>query len=154
VKENHTFDNYFGTFPGVAGASFPHAPNPPTRDPPHTHAAWLQRATHATRLQYIQADIPAYFAYARDFTLCDNYFTDVAGPSDPNHFMLIAGDSPIIDDSAQRNKIPPVHFPTTLPEELLKKGLTWTNYGGHIFDHIQNLKGLNKKSSTAFANDA
>src|SRR5579862_3103752 len=28
VKENHTFDNYFGTFPGAAGTTEPHAPDP------------------------------------------------------------------------------------------------------------------------------
>ncbi len=28
VKENHTFDNYFGTFPGANGATFPHASDP------------------------------------------------------------------------------------------------------------------------------
>jgi len=28
VKENHSFDNYFGTFPGVNGASLPAAQDP------------------------------------------------------------------------------------------------------------------------------
>ena len=35
-KENHTFDNYFGTFPGVDGdATLAHAPNPPLSDHDH-----------------------------------------------------------------------------------------------------------------------
>src|SRR5690348_6335929 len=84
-KENHSFDNYFGTFPGANGAALARSPNPPPRDPSHNHAAWLVRATNAPRRQFLEADIPAYFAYARQFTLCDNYFTDVAGPSTPNH---------------------------------------------------------------------
>src|SRR5215467_8761872 len=81
-KENHCFDNYFGTFPSVNGmVTDGHAENPPPHDYDHRHSAWLQRWEKAPRLQYTEDDIPAYFAYARQFTLCDNYFTDVAGPS-------------------------------------------------------------------------
>jgi phospholipase C len=29
VKENHTLDNYFGTFPGATGVKLAHAANPP-----------------------------------------------------------------------------------------------------------------------------
>src|SRR5712692_6479493 len=102
VKENHTFDNYFGAFPGANGiATLPHAADPPAGgDPPHDHRAWLHRATGAVQQQYHEADIPAYFAYARQFTLCDNYFTEVASQSEPNHLMLIAAASPIIDNSS------------------------------------------------------
>ena len=36
MQENHTFDNYFGTFPGAAGVTLPQAPDPhwaPALDP-------------------------------------------------------------------------------------------------------------------------
>ena len=92
VKENHGLDNYFGTFPGAEGMTMPLSLNPPTTDPDHRHKAWLTRATTAVRAQFVEQDIPAYFAYARQFTLCDHYFTDVAGPSTPNHLMLITWD--------------------------------------------------------------
>src|SRR5216683_3181957 len=85
IKENHGFDNYFGTFPGANGVRLTRSANPPTKDPPHNHAHWLTRKQTAVDGQFIGQDIPAYFAYARQFTLCDNYFTDVAGPSTPNH---------------------------------------------------------------------
>jgi phospholipase C len=50
IKENHGYDNYFGTFPGGNGdATLPQAPNPPTSDPNHTHEAWLRRRTGATK---------------------------------------------------------------------------------------------------------
>ncbi|MBV8451101.1 MAG: hypothetical protein JOZ29_02345 [Deltaproteobacteria bacterium] len=35
---------------------------------------------------------PAYFECARDFTLCDHYFSEIADPSTPNHLMLICTD--------------------------------------------------------------
>src|SRR5579864_5074539 len=53
VKENHSFDNYFGSFPGANGAKQPPAQDPPVGgDPPHDHAAWLQRTTGSVKLQY------------------------------------------------------------------------------------------------------
>ena len=35
VKENHTFDNYFGRFPGVNGAQFPQAGDPTPESSPY-----------------------------------------------------------------------------------------------------------------------
>ncbi len=162
VKENHTFDNYFGAFPGADGdASLAHATDPPPADPPHNHKAWLERARHAVRQQYIEADIPDYFAYARQFTLCDHYFTEVASQSTPNHLMLIAADSPLIDNSHPRDAFqpqPPFDLPS-LPKSLEKAGRTWANYGGYAFRYLAGLHnhGANHSSaagSARFATDA
>ncbi|TMD82193.1 MAG: hypothetical protein E6I78_14150, partial [Chloroflexi bacterium] len=99
VKENHAFDNYFGRFPGVNGdPNLATASDPPSVDHPHDHASWLERATGAAKEQYGQPNIPNYWRYAQQYTLCDKYFTAVAGPSTPNHLMLIAADSPIINN--------------------------------------------------------
>jgi phospholipase C len=89
VKENHSFDNYVGSFPGVNGTILPATQDPPVgRDPRHDHTAWLERATKAVKSQYKETDISSYFSYARQFTHCDNYFTEVASQSEPNHLML------------------------------------------------------------------
>jgi len=145
IKENHTFDNYFGTFPGANGVTLPAASDPPPHDPPHDHAAWLNRAQDAVRQQYKESDIPAYFAYARQFTLCDNYFTEVASQSEPNHLMLIAVDSPVIDDTSASRTYqpkPPFDLPS-LPANLSKAGLAWGSYGPtyNYFNEIKALKG-------------
>jgi len=156
VKENHCFDNYFGTFPGVEGAKMTRSPNPPTKDPDHRHSAWLTRNKTAVRKQFVEKDIPTYFAYARQFVLCDHYFTDVAGPSTPNHLMLIAAASPIIDNPP-RYRLPvggPLFNLPSLPMSLEKKGLTWRNYGGYAFDFIQDLNGKPQYKSEQFVQDA
>jgi len=147
VKENHTFDNYFGTFPGANGdGTLQHAADPPPSDPPHDHAGWLRRAQGAVRQQYHESDIPAYFAYARQFTLCDNYFTEVASQSEPNHLMLIAAASPIIDNSSAKRRSyqpqAPFDIPS-LPASLERAGLTWRIYGDqhNYFNDIVALKG-------------
>ncbi|HKT70079.1 MAG TPA: alkaline phosphatase family protein, partial [Terriglobales bacterium] len=152
VKENHGFDNYFGTFAGAEGMAMAHSPNPPPKDPDHRHAAWLTRKTTAVRQQFLEADIPQYFAYARQFTLCDHYFTDVAGPSTPNHLMLVAAASPVIDNPPS-TPAPQYNLPS-LPAALDKAKLSWGNYGGYVFDYMPALKGRNKFPSTQFAKDA
>jgi phospholipase C len=157
VKENHGYDNYFGPFPGGNGFAMPHSPNPPPKDPNHRHAAWLTRDTTAPRVQFQQQDIPRYWSYASQFTLCDNYFTDVAGPSTPNHLMLIMADSPLIDNpsrSYRNNPGPPLYDKPSLPAQLDKAGLTWGNYSGYAFDFIKYTAGKNKKTWQHFAADA
>ena len=146
VKENHTFDNYFGTFPSAKGVELPQAPDP-LPDPRHDHSAWLSSLNSGgLREQYRQSDIPDYWAYAQKYTLCDNYFTDVASQSEPNHLFLIAADSPIIDNSTQHRfyqPMPPFDMPS-LPATLEVSGLTWRNYASarsSYFDHIAALAG-------------
>jgi phospholipase C len=155
VKENHTFDNYFGSFPGADGdATLAHSPNPPPVDPRHDHASWLVRATGAARQQFLETDIPNYWAYARQFTLCDRYFTDVAGPSTPNHLMLITADSPVIDNPHANYRTPGQTFNLpSLPAQLAAAGLQWRNYNGYAFDFVTALKG-HKLPSQQFAVDA
>ena len=119
VKENHTFDNYFGSFPGALGATTaqlsdggtvtrPRAPDVTPRDLCHEHTCALQdwadggmngwdltsgSTTNGDNLayaQYQEADIPNYWAYAKAFTLGDHFFANVLGPSFPGHTMVLA----------------------------------------------------------------
>lgn len=144
VKENHTFDNYFGTFPGADGAKLASAANPPASDPHHDHATWMARGTDPSfHVQYSEHDIPAYFTYAQQFTLCDRYFSEVAGPSTPNHLMLICADAPIIDNPSHHYQPRPAdaYRLDSLPAQLEKAGMTWGNYGGYAFHFIAELAG-------------
>jgi phospholipase C len=146
VKENHTFDNYFGTFPGANGKKLPHAPDPVNDKLRHDHAAWLTGSDQAGKTQYDKSDIPAYWAYAQQYTLCDNYFSDVATESEPNHLFLIAADSPIIDNASTKRHYQqqaPYNLPS-LPAALAGAGLEWRNYGDPLesyFRHITALAG-------------
>jgi len=145
IKENHTFDNYFGTFPGANGATLPPAADPPAGgDPRHDHAAWLEQAKDAVKLQYSEKDIPVYFSLARQFTLCDNYFTEVATESEPNHLMLIAAASPVIDNATKSRTYQPeepFNIPT-LPKALEKAKLTWAAYGDPSISYFQKITEL------------
>jgi phospholipase C len=147
VKENHTFDNYFGRFPGAQGVSLPAAADPHP-DQNHDHAAWLAAVagTGGVKMQYGSANIPATWALAQQYALCDQYFTDVGSESEPNHLFLIAGDSPVIDNSsASRTFQPsPPYDLQSLPAVLQQSGRQWRNYAdtnSSYFTHIKALQG-------------
>jgi phospholipase C len=148
TKENHTFDNYFGAFPGITGVSLPHASDPHP-DQNHGHDAWLKDhgasgATGSAKTQYLATDIPAYWAFAQQYTLCDNYFTDVATESEPNHLFLIAANSPVIDNSSASRTFqpqPPFDIPS-LPQTLATAGHTWRNYADAKASYFTNIKAL------------
>lgn len=153
MKENHTFDNYFGTFPGADGMIMPRSPNPPPRDPNHSHSAWLTREETSVKEQFVEQDIPGYFELARKFTLCDHYFTDVAGPSTPNHLMVVAADSPVIDNPPHFEK-PSFMIPRSLPLTLEQAGLTWRGYGGFALNYLSGINQAWKATSDRFKIDA
>lgn len=151
LKENHTFDNFFGTFPNVTGdptlQQFPPGMSRP--DPMATsinHESWIINHKNPANnkgqgnMQFVEQHIPKYFEYARNYTLCDNYFSEVAGPSWPNHMMLLTADSPIIDNPLTEERGVPRPWPSwdvpSLPRSLdnAHPVKTWKNYDGDATD--------------------
>lgn len=121
IKENHSFDNIFGRFPGADGASVAMegghkvvmrpTPDALAHDIAHggTTAltavdggkmdkfyliphAW-QDGKDVSDSEFWQAQIPAYYAYATHYELADHMFSNVLAPSFPNHIALVAGQS-------------------------------------------------------------
>jgi len=80
IQENHTFDSLFAGFPGADGqdAGRP-CPDALPADPPHQHLDALVAdgaTTAAARCSYAEAAAPAYWRLAREFTLCDRFFSE------------------------------------------------------------------------------
>jgi len=121
VKENRSFDEYFGLFPGADGAKtgvtstgqvIPLERTPDiVVDMGHDwYSAILamdggkndlydlipDANVNGEYLSYstmTQADIPNYYAYAQNFVLADHMFSSLRGPSMPNHLFTIAAQS-------------------------------------------------------------
>ena len=121
-KENHSFDNLFGRFPGADGATtahistgkdvqLSHTPDKTLLDVGHAGAAAVlavnngrmdqfdllpgarQNGKDIADSQYFESDIPNYWKYARAFTLDDHFFASIIGPSFPNHLVTVAATS-------------------------------------------------------------
>jgi phospholipase C len=123
VKENRTFDHYFGTYPGANGATTAkvstgqtinllHAPDPPPRDISghgwfdakdgvnggnmdmfDTIAGANANSDLLGLSQLTQQDIPNYFLYAQHFVLGDNMFSSLQGASFANHLYTVGAQS-------------------------------------------------------------
>jgi phospholipase C len=119
IKENRSFDNYFGTFPGADGATsglistgetvaLGHTPDRTPRDLGHSwadaHAAidggrmdrfdlvkgGNVRNDLLSMTQFIDSDIPNYWSYAEHFALGDRMFGAIAAESFPNHLYAVS----------------------------------------------------------------
>jgi phospholipase C len=118
IKENRSFDQYFGLFPGANGATTGRTedgvvplvrglPNQLPHDLMHQYPTSLASIDHGRmdgfgynsytlRHAYTQAvpsDIPAYWHWAEQFVLGDYFFASAQGPSFPNHLYAIAAQS-------------------------------------------------------------
>ena len=120
VKENRSFDQYFGTFAGANGATtakihtgavipLGHSPDKPKHDMGHewtdshndVDAGRMDRwdleylcsvnNDNLCLTQFQQADIPNYWAYAQNYSLADAAFSSVESGSYPAHLMLVSG---------------------------------------------------------------
>ncbi|HEX6268660.1 MAG TPA: alkaline phosphatase family protein [Anaerolineales bacterium] len=145
IQENHSFDSLFAEFPGANGKYAGHrCPDSLLRDPPHTHSDAFEpggATSQEARCSSTEADAPNYWKAARAFTLCDNYFADVRGPSFPNFLMMISGETPIIRPGSPSDVCPAFCLDIeVLPNRLDERGLTWGDYGG-IFTSIRSLVG-------------
>jgi phospholipase C len=90
-----------------------------------------------------RADIPFYFALAEAFTLCDNYYCSVLGPTYPNRLYSMSG---MIDPKGEHGgplvetKQGNYEFTwTTMPEQLSAKGVSWKVYTSPEFGALDNV---------------
>jgi len=152
----------FAGFPGAdskfAGQVCPDAL---AADPPHQHLDALTpggATTEQARCSYTEATAPIYWQIAREFALCDQFFSDVRGPSHPNYLMLVAAQSPIVNAPWPTDLCPDFCFDIpTLPNRLDEAGLTWRDYTG-LFTDIKSLVGrpeiTDNRDDTSFFRDA
>jgi phospholipase C len=168
MLENRSFDNLFGRFPGVDGATtgvrlgqevpLGRCPEWLPGDLPHDLSSW-EACYHQGAMdgfaigefgpyfaysQFGRADVPNYYHWAREFVLGDNFFASVAGPSYPNHLYLIAGQAGGAIDN---------------PENILTKRLndgrvfkSWgcDAYGDGVFVYTRAPDGVVTKHASCF----
>jgi phospholipase C len=94
------------------------------------HDRWIAAKGRGTMASLTRADISYHYALADSFTLCDNYFCSVMGPTEPNRLYLWSGTidpqaragGPAVDNSRSDLRW------TTYPERLQAAGVSWKVY--------------------------
>jgi phospholipase C len=125
VKENRTFDSYFGAYPGADGARtgrtydgrtvrLRRAPDVLPQDIAHGFSNGLQSIDGGRMdgfslipgndrlqgyVQYSRSQMPNYWAYADRFVLADHFFTSIFGATYPEHLYVAAAQSDLIIDN-------------------------------------------------------
>src|SRR5579863_6160947 len=86
---------------------------------------------------YTRADLPFYYAVADAFTICDNYFCPVMGPTDPNRLYTMAASidpegkngGPLLETlGLNRASFLGRLTYTTMQEQLQARGISWKVY--------------------------
>ena len=155
VQENHTFDNYFGYYPGVNGladakpqlnpnttalvspfeinkATIPkdlcHQPSCARTDYDNgSMDGFIKGEQNNETMGYFNPDlISDYWDYASQYVLMDNWYTPFMGPSLPNHIYLLAGQSGGITNNDVNITF---SFPTIV-DELDSAHVPWVYYAG------------------------
>jgi phospholipase C len=139
VKENRSYDALFSRFPEGPSAQ------PPTDrcheamgddDVPHGRELALHKDKQL-RCHDKRDAVATYHELARRYTLCARFYSEVRGPSFPNHLMLIAAEAPRDDDPP----VPPQEWRCprycydyrTFAEQLEAAGRTWRSYNNTKF---------------------
>jgi len=96
--------------------------------------SWIAAKGEYTMGYFGRADIPFHWALAEAFTICDNYYCSVLGPTNPNRLYMWTGmidpagtgGGPVIDDTPAFNNV--ILSWTTYPERLQRAGISWQVY--------------------------
>ncbi|WP_239154314.1 phospholipase C [Amycolatopsis sp. FDAARGOS 1241] len=111
--------------------------------------AWIPAKTEMTMSYFNRDDLPFHRALASAFTLCDNYFCSLQGPTTPNRLYHWTGTiNPDGDLGGPATWNPadytPVYRWTTYPERLQAAGISWQVYAndevgdGFVGDYSDN----------------
>jgi phospholipase C len=167
MMENRSFDNLFGRFPGVEGTRvgvklgeevpLMACPHWLPGDLPHDRAAHLANLNGGAcdgfafgefgdpwaYTQFEERMIPNYYAWGRDYVLSDHVFSSVAGPSYPNHFFFVAGQSGGVLDNPENIEV---------RQENGKTFKSWgcDAVGDNVFVLVKDDKGNLTKHDTCF----
>ncbi|MGP0030710.1 MAG: alkaline phosphatase family protein [Acidimicrobiales bacterium] len=86
---------------------------------------------------FTRADLPFYYALADAFTICDQYFCSVLGPTDPNRCMALSASidpggtqgGPVLVTQVEGRVAQYGTFTwETMPQRLLDAGVSWKVY--------------------------
>jgi phospholipase C len=116
---------------------------------------------------YTRSDLPFYHALADAFTICDQYFGSVIGPTNPNRLYAISASidpdgthgGPVLttEGLVSKSKKAGMFRWTTYPEQLQARGISWkvyaspeANLGDNLLTYFRPYQTRPKLAARAF----
>jgi phospholipase C len=118
-------------------------------DVPHSRAVAAGDRSKHVRCRHPAREVPRYHALARNFTLCDHLFSEIRGPSFPNHQIIVAGTFTRHDNP--RDRVAAWRCPThcyehpTFPEALERAGKSWRAYASTFVPAFNMFRALDRR---------
>ena len=114
---------------------------------------------------YPNGSLPALQTLAKQYAVCDRWFSSLPGPTWPNRFFVHSGTSLGHVDMPEGVFQPAIHLydQTTVYELLTKAGISWAIYYGdfpqslvmtHQWDHLKNYRMMNQFFTDVAGNEA
>lgn len=164
MQENHSFDNYFGTYPTANGTLLdsttahlqpvtglrdhlclpyqaacvsPHlstseAPSNPEEgqltyqsDYANNGSGFASNSGPQSMIYFDYHSVAAYWDYAEEYGLGDEYFASALSTTTPNRLMILGGDTPV---SANYGPPPFISYSKTVMRQLDDSGVSWGYY--------------------------
>ncbi len=105
----------------------------------HTSSQYEGSLGINTMGHYRKADLPFYYELVRHFTICDNYFCSVLGPTHPNRLMQMSGTidpagtagGPVLTTNLSQSSVQGTCTWQTMPEVLQANNISWKCYNPH-----------------------
>ncbi len=168
MMENRSFDNLFGRFPGVNGTTtgvkwgeetkLIRCPDWLPGDLPHDRAAALNCLNDGkldgfaggvygdpwSYSQFQEGQLPNYWSWAKEYALSDNFFASALGPSYPNHFFFVAGQSGGVIDNPENIEV------ELGPNDYRFKSWGCDAIGDDVFVLVKDDQGNLTKHNTCF----
>jgi phospholipase C len=123
-SRNGFTDDEDETAPGLEEENFSRVAKKTSSGPPK-QPSWVKYSL----CYYDDKTIPNYWQYATHYTLCDNFFSSLRGPSQPNHLYTVAAQSGGLVYDLHKPYVAVYNFPTLI-DRLQQTGVTWKYYTG------------------------
>lgn len=97
--------------------------------------------------------LPVLTTLAREFVICDRWFSSMPGPTEPNRWFVHAATAGVFDEApSKREYIESMTTPWsgielpggTIFDKMSKAGIKWRIYAGDSFPNVATLKGVSR----------
>lgn len=157
VGPGHEFTDVLEQLAGMGAQYVPNGPYPQVNNTGYVEnfvaSGGMQNPAEIMKC-FAPEQLPVLTALAKNFIVCDNWFSSLPGPTWPNRFFMLAGSSGGLDHSPTKAEMiewESIHGFAFQNANIFEQKLNWRIYAGGDLCLAQALKGINFSDITPFS---